>query len=173
MARIRTIKPQFWGDDEIAELSIEARYLAIGLVSMADDDGRFLASVNAITGFVFPHDNIPTVKVRRWLDEIRSCGFAVFYRVGRLEYGVLPNFRKHQKINRPHASALPEPPLIHGSFSESSVNPHGAITDGSLGEWNGMEWKRNGMEKDGGSEVLTPSVSMPDTDGVIDIRAAK
>lgn len=67
MARIRTIKPQFWGDDQIATLSITARYLAIGLVSMADDDGRFIASVNAISGYVFPHDEFAPKQIRNRL----------------------------------------------------------------------------------------------------------
>ncbi len=109
MARIRTIKPQFWGDDSIAELSLEARYLAIGLVSMSDDDGRFMASPNAVSGYVFPHDEIPANKVRRLLAEVESVGFIQLYRVGKREYGCVSNFRTHQKINRPYKSSLPDP----------------------------------------------------------------
>ena len=41
--RIRTIKPSFWGSPTIAPLSRDARLVAIGLMSYADDDGRFLA----------------------------------------------------------------------------------------------------------------------------------
>lgn len=109
MARIRTIKPQFWGDDEIAELSIESRYLCLGLVSMADDDGRFMASANAICGYVFPHDEIAPAKVRKWLREIESVGFVRLYQIGKREYGVIENYRRHQKINRPYPSSLPAP----------------------------------------------------------------
>lgn len=109
MARIRTIKPQFWGDGEIADLSIEARYLCIGLVSMADDDGRFMASINAVCGYVFPHDSIPPSKIRKWLNEIESVGFVRLYQVGKREYGEIENFRRHQKINRPYPSSLPAP----------------------------------------------------------------
>ena len=56
MARIRTIKPSFWGSPTIAPLSRDARLLAIGLMSYADDDGRFLAATNALNGYVFPND---------------------------------------------------------------------------------------------------------------------
>jgi len=110
MARIRTIKPTFWGSGDVARLSIEARLLAIGLVSMADDDGRFLASLAAISGYIFPNDDLPPTKVKRWIGEVESVGFAVFYEVDGIRYGVLPNYRKHQRISHPQKSPLPAPP---------------------------------------------------------------
>ena len=135
MARIRTIKPQFWGDDEIARLSIEARYLAIGLVSMADDDGRFVASVNAVSGYVFPHDDIAAAKIRRWLAEIEAVGFATFYRVGSAAYGCIPNYRNHQRISHPQPSPIPQPPAEH-LRNGSAPLPRTPV---SGMEWNGME----------------------------------
>lgn len=111
MARIRTIKPSFWGDHDVAELSRDARLLLIGLISVADDEGRFLASTSAISGYVFPNDDLPPAKVRRWMDEIDATGIVHFYRVGRIEYGVFPKYRKHQRISKPQSSPLPAPPL--------------------------------------------------------------
>lgn len=145
MARIRTIKPQFWGDDQIATLSITARYLAIGLVSMADDDGRFIASVNAISGYVFPHDEFSPKQIRKWLSEIEAARFAIFYRVGRAEYGCIPNYRKHQRISKPQASPIPPPPA-------ERLRNDSAPDCGTIPQGNGMEW--NGMEKDDGSVVI-------------------
>jgi hypothetical protein len=60
MARIRTIKPSFWGSPTVAKLSRDARLLAVGLISMADDDGRFLCSTAAVNGYVFPNDDLPS-----------------------------------------------------------------------------------------------------------------
>src|SRR5574337_880037 len=74
MARIRTIKPTFWGSRPVATLSRDARLLAIGLISFADDDGRFLAAPAAINGYVFPNDDLPTTKVRKWLEECTRSG---------------------------------------------------------------------------------------------------
>jgi DNA replication protein DnaT len=110
MARIRTIKPSFWADEAVSDLSMNARLLLIGLISSADDDGRFLASHSAIVGYVFPHDNIPQTKLRGWLDEIEKAGIVRFYSVNRREYGAFPNWSKHQKINRPQPSNFPAPP---------------------------------------------------------------
>lgn len=111
MARIRTIKPQFWGSKDIVPLSIGARLLALGLVSFADDEGRFIATAKAIGGYVFPQDDgIKDAQIMRWLNEIETTKFAVIYEVDGCRYGVLPKFRSHQRISHPQASILPAPP---------------------------------------------------------------
>jgi hypothetical protein len=111
MARIRTIKPSFWGDDKVSLLSRDARLLFIGLISMADDDGRFLASHAAIAGYVYPNDeDITPKKLAAWLDEIAGLKLAIVYKCGHVRYGAIPNFRGHQVINRPSPSTLPVPP---------------------------------------------------------------
>lgn len=112
MPRIRTLKPSFWADEAVADLSRDARLLLIGLISSADDEGRFLASMSAVSGYIFPHDEIPHTKLRKWMDEIEAAGIVRFYSVNRREYGAFPNWNKHQKINRPQASALPAPPTL-------------------------------------------------------------
>jgi hypothetical protein len=111
MPRIRTIKPSLWGDEKIAELSRDARLLFIGLVSLADDDGRFIASHQAITGYVFPNDtDITPRKLTNWLSEIQQQGMVVLYNGGRVHCGAIPNYRRHQRISHPQASTLPPPP---------------------------------------------------------------
>lgn len=111
MARIRTVKPTFWGDEKVVDLSRDARLLLLGLISLADDEGRFPASLVAITGHVFPHDGLPPTKIRRWLTEIEAVGIIRLYTDGRREYGHFPKWSEHQRINRPQRSALPAPSL--------------------------------------------------------------
>jgi hypothetical protein len=111
MARIRSVKPSFWGDEKVAELSRDARLLFLGLVSMADDDGRFLASHQAIAGYVFPNDEDVTIrKLAAWLEEIKCQGMVTIYDKGRIRYGAIPKFRNHQRISHPQPSTLPPPP---------------------------------------------------------------
>jgi hypothetical protein len=120
MARIRTIKPQFWQDAGVANLSREARLLMLGLVSIADDEGRFVASPAAIIGYVYPHDDdVTPAKVKRWLSEVEKHCHLTLYTVDGLSYGSWRNWTKHQAINRPSSSPLP-PPL-----TEESLNAHG------------------------------------------------
>jgi len=148
MARIRSIKPSIWGDERFASLSRDARLLTIGLISSADDAGRFIASPTAIAGAVYPHDELSPGTIRKWRDEIARSGLIRIYKVGSLEYAWFPNWRRHQVINRASPSVLPappgfggdpgplEPPPDHGDFSDSLPEPslngqgptHGGLT---------------------------------------------
>lgn len=109
MARIRTIKPTFWGSRSTAALSRDARLLALGLISFADDDGRFLGSTAAINGYVFPNDDLAPNKVRKWLDEIVHTGLIHEYHCDGVRYGCFPTWHENQVINRYTPSILPEP----------------------------------------------------------------
>lgn len=109
MARIRTIKPTFWGSPEVAGMTRDARLLVLGLISHADDDGRFLASVAAASGSVFPNDDIPPARVRTWLAEVERSGMIHLYAANSVVYGCFPSWHKHQVINRYTPSTLPEP----------------------------------------------------------------
>lgn len=111
MARIRTMKPTFWGSATVAQLTRDARLLLLGLISNADDDGRFLASPNAINGAVFPNDDLPPAKVARWLDELVDAGVVHLYTVASVRYGCLPTWHEHQVIDRYSPSPLPPPDI--------------------------------------------------------------
>ena len=127
MARIRTIKPSFWGDERIAALSRDARLLALGLISSADDHGRFLASPQVILGYVYPHDHdVHPAKIRKWLDEIQNArkrcdkcgiehGLIELYQPNGLQYGAFPHWKQHQRISHPQPSAIPPPPSWNGN----------------------------------------------------------
>lgn len=110
MARIRSIKPSFWSDPSVAGLRRDARLMLVGLISFADDEGRFLASTVAVGGFIFPHDDLSPVTVRKWRDEIAKAGVVELYAIDGCEYGHFPNWKKHQRINRPSPSLYPPPP---------------------------------------------------------------
>lgn len=83
--------------------------MLLGLISSADDEGYFLASASAIAGFVFPHDRLPSRTVARWRDEIAKAGVIRLYVVDGCEYGLFPNWKKHQRVNRPNPSTIPPP----------------------------------------------------------------
>ena len=109
MARIRTTKPSFWGSGTVARLSRDARLLTLGLISFADDDGRFLASTTAINGFVFPNDELPSAKVRKWLQEVTTVLLVHEYERDGVRYGCFPSWHEHQVINRYTPSQFPAP----------------------------------------------------------------
>ena len=74
MARIRTVKPETFSSYSLAQVSIEARYLFIGLWTEADDEGRLIDSPKRIAGDLFPHDEgIDEVNVTAWIDDLEPC----------------------------------------------------------------------------------------------------
>jgi hypothetical protein len=140
--RIRTLKPEFYGDELVCAISRDARLTTVGLISAADDRGRLEFSVPAIRGFVFPRDKLSDRHVARWIAEITGIGIAVVYEV-TWPYLWLPNFWKHQVINRPTESVLPphpddpygEFPVAEAmkKFREDSVVNHGGLTPSRAG----------------------------------------
>jgi len=111
VARIRTVKPSLFEDEKLLRCTIPARFLFIGLLVEADDDGRMLASPKRVSGAVFPNDDDVTPKrVARWLDELEREGRVLRYDVEGVTYLWIPNFRKHQRIDHPTPSKLPAPP---------------------------------------------------------------
>jgi len=128
--RIRSIKPEMWQDEKIGELSRDARLLFIGLVTMADDEGRLRALSPAILGHIFPYDEDAVSKLKRWMREVIDSGLVIAYKVGGVPYLQLTGWRKHQVINKPNSSELPPPPLPDnygngtGELPAEVVQPH-------------------------------------------------
>lgn len=93
MAKIRGIKPEFWTDDAIVELSIPARLLFIGLWNYACDNGHLEDKPKQIKMRLMPADE---VNVSELLDELDAHG-RIVRRDGWL---VIPKFSTHQKPHK-------------------------------------------------------------------------
>ncbi|WP_313072731.1 DnaT-like ssDNA-binding domain-containing protein [Atlantibacter hermannii] len=156
MARIRTVKPEFWTDEKVVECSISARLLFIGLFNFADDKGCLERSPKRIKMQVFPAD---TIDCEPLIMELIAHGLLTEYSVNGSHYLQIPGFLKHQKINRPSNSNIPLPPQpneqkppsddnslkneadehadsvrTQEGFTEKSLNTHGGLTDGREGK---------------------------------------
>jgi hypothetical protein len=116
MARIRTIKPEFFTSEDIVALSPYARLLYIALWCEADRDGRMNWKPKTFKMRYFPADS---VDVPELCNELLSSGLVKLYGEG-LAY--IPSFAKHQHINpRETASSLPDP-------HASSTRQHASVT---------------------------------------------
>ena len=107
MARIRTVKPEFWTDEKIVAMTPYARLLFIGLLNFVDDEGRAAYSPGRLKLQIFPAD---TADFPALLGEIRREGLIAVYEVDGKEYFEICNFSKHQKVDKRTASKLPPPP---------------------------------------------------------------
>lgn len=133
MARIRTIKPEFWSSEQVMSLSRDARLAFIGIWNFCDDAGRNKWSPRTLKAQIFPGDDDITVAgFEALLREMSVHGLITEYSVnGQCLFSV--SGWRHQKINRPQPAKYPEPPSslnTHGSFTERSVNDQGTFTDG-------------------------------------------
>jgi hypothetical protein len=132
MARIRSIKPEYWTDEKAVEMSPLARLLFIGLWNFADDEGRMVYSPKRIKMQILPAESSD---ISELLGEIRGKSLVEVYEVDGIEYLQITNFKKHQKIDKRTASKLPSPP-------NPSESPRIPPTD------QGREWIKEGKGKD-------------------------
>lgn len=97
MARIRSVKPEFWIDEKIVELPMAARLLFIGLWNFADDQGYIDDKPRRIKMQVFPGDDIEVEPV---LDVLVASGLLVRYDspVGPVLH--VRNWDRHQRVDR-------------------------------------------------------------------------
>src|SRR5687767_13896153 len=108
MARIRSIKPAFWTDETLAQLPREVRLTFIGLISHADDEGRLKADPRLLKAAIYPlDDDLTAADLCAHVARLEKAGRVRSYQVAGAACLVIPNFRKHQRINRPSPSDLP------------------------------------------------------------------
>lgn len=111
MARIRTVKPDFWGSAKTAKVSRDARLLFLGLLNEADDEGRLLSSAKKIAGDLFPHDDdVEPNDVTVWLGELAAANFVQLYMDDGIGYCCVTGFGEHQRVSHPTPSKFPAPP---------------------------------------------------------------
>lgn len=133
MARIRTIKPEFWTSAQIMECSPLARLLFLGMLNFADDAGRMGHSAKTLKAQIFPSDDFPVDDIRRMIVELSSNGLILIYSASGKEYIQITGWH-HQKIDKPKESKIPGP-----FVDESSNGSRTVATDLILSNPKGME----------------------------------
>jgi len=122
LARARNIKPGFFKNADLVELTIEARLLFIGLWTLADRAGRLEDRPKQIKMELFPAD---AVDVDACLDGLQRWGFVARYEIDGKRLIQVVNFDKHQNPHRDEkVSVLP---AQDGSFDVARCK-HGAST---------------------------------------------
>ena len=107
MARIRSIKPEFWTDEKVVSLSPLARLLFIGMWNFVDDWGRGEFSPLRMKMQILPADDADSSGL---IGEIRRENLISLYAVDGKEYFEVCGFTKHQKVDKRQKSKLPSPP---------------------------------------------------------------
>ncbi|MEU9609488.1 hypothetical protein [Streptomyces sp. NPDC048057] len=155
MSRIRTIKPEAFESEDLASVSVTAALTFFGLLTQADDSGRFRDNAAIITGrlWALRPDHTAT-DVEEDLRQLAETGLICRYTGcdGRTWLHIV-TWDRHQKINRPSESRLPRcpahqtaqhcgrcrsprcpadgtafSPRANGDTTSHSVSPHGGPT---------------------------------------------
>lgn len=117
MARIRTIKPEAFVSESLAEVSVEAERTFFGLLTQADDHGRHRDNAAIIAGLLWPlRAEHTSVHVEDDLHQLANAGLICRYTGcdGR-RYLHIVTWSEHQKIDKPSQSRLPSCPQHHGA----------------------------------------------------------
>jgi hypothetical protein len=122
MARIRTIKPEFFTSDDIVSLSPLARLLYIALWCEADREGRLTWKPATFKLRYLPGD---AVDIYGLCDEIINQGLVNLYGDG---LAVIPTFLTHQHVNpRESISKLPNPDACPTRADASNLDMHAQV----------------------------------------------
>lgn len=114
MARIRSLKPDYFLDDKLAEQKPINRILFAGLWCLADREGRLEDNPKKIKVQVLPYDNHDVDKA---LDDLSTGGFIIRYQSDGKRYIEVVNFLKHQKPHHTEKPSIIPAPLNNGEIT--------------------------------------------------------
>lgn len=148
MARIRTVKPEFFKHYDLykaeEESGLPLRVAYSGLWTCADKEGRFKWQPAQLKLDVLPYDQVDFDQV---LTILERNGFIIKYSVDNKWFGCIPTLPEHQRFSGKEAqyeSKLPPPPKKQ---------------PGSVGEVTGKQPGINGECIDASNEILNDSFS--------------
>jgi hypothetical protein len=176
MARIRTVKPEFFLHEELYDLEQESglpvRLAYAGLWTQADREGRFQWRPRTLKAQILPHDELDFSGV---LEALAARGFVVKYTVDGETFGWIPTFKSHQVINNRESESDLPPPDLSALPDDTSTRaprvPHACPTRGrdAQGEGKGRE----GKGKEQGREGENAAVAAPPLPERLDVPEFK
>jgi len=137
MARMRTLKPEFFRDRLIGKLGSRVASVYQVLWCMADDGGTAPCDPDRMKGEMFY--TWPEMTQRVLMEAIHRLavhGRLDLYRVGDETFAKIRTFPRHQKPQRPSAFRYPTSPQLFTpdewmSFVQGSMSPHGVLSEPS------------------------------------------
>lgn len=158
MARIRSLKPEFWSSPSLPS-NPWARLLFQAMWNWADDNGVGTCNERELMGFAFPNDEHTLEEFRRMLVEIRRVFDVDFYTVGGRPYYSIPTWEQHQKFDRRSKGKHPGPEhaetILYQEKLESSTETHESTSSARRDSVAGTGEQGN-RGKDSSSELSDP-----------------
>lgn len=103
MARIRTIKPEFFSSHDIVSLSPLARLFYVSMWCEADREGRLSWNTKTFKIRYFAADDCNIEEISA---EVIKAGLIELYEVEGKQYAEIPCFKNHQVINNRESESI-------------------------------------------------------------------
>lgn len=161
MARIRTIKPEFWEDEKIGCLSHGARLLFLCSLNLSDDSGLLRWNAIYLASHAFTYDDIKLETIEKWMNELIDNDLVYVYRAGKTQQPIawIINFLKHQKIDKPQLSKFqpPQDARFYAQFQKGSNSTNDSQNDSTNDSENDSQ-NDSTTEKEGnkGRDIIYP-----------------
>lgn len=137
MARIRTIKPEFWEDEKIGKLPIPCRLFFIGCWNFADDFGVIKGNAALLKSQIFPYDeNLRVSEIKKWIDSLVDARMLVPIIHAEESYYFIRTFRSHQVLDKRYDKSyigkgiVKE--LISKALNDNDVNTTSTLRDNDV-----------------------------------------
>lgn len=151
MPRIRTIKPEFWTDEKLSTVPLQARLIFIACWNYADDSGILKGSPLFLKSMILPYDyEITLADFNNWLNTLIEQDIIIPFKYNGEQFIYIKNFSTHQKIDRPSKPLIEFDTLIE-LINEYSPNMQRLLVSGKERkgkeqgkdmEWSGKEFAR-------------------------------
>ncbi len=105
----RMLDGNIWANEKFSDLPPMAALLQIGLINLADDQGRMKAHPAYLRSQIFPYRNVTANQISQWLALIVANGTAITYKVDDKEYIQLANWWDYQSHTFAAPSEYPRP----------------------------------------------------------------
>lgn len=135
MARIRTIKPEFFTSEDIVSLTPLARLFYVSLWCESDREGRLEWKPRTFKLRYLPGDDCD---INDLGSELIEAGLVVLYEIDGKLYGEIPGFKKHQVINNRESEST-IPPRVTTMNDASPTRESGVKAEGKGKEGKGKE----------------------------------
>lgn len=163
MARIRSIKPEFFRDETLQDLEADnpgqhVMLVFAGLWGHCDKEGRFAWKPRTLKLDILPFLDFD---LRESLALLKDAGFIKQYEIDGVLYGEVPTFKEHQRISGKEAQEDAKCPEPNGYLEGST----GEATGKQSGRQEGKGREGNGVQEGKGivpGEVSPVSPSGPD-----------
>jgi hypothetical protein len=164
VARIRTIKPDFFVSEDVSPLPLRARLTWIGLWTQCDDHGRTKDNVRLIKAALWALDEVTLADIEDDLARLHDSGRIVRYMADGKGFLAVVNWHVHQAVSKPTRARHPAPPVpvnpsdpgAPGYCRECALQAPGPLPENSGSPPGALPLGREGNGKEGSARETPP-----------------